>query len=764
MKLIHIRICLVALCLIALTNVALGQEESGGRGGAVPAVIGGRINTSFLSTIPPDGLESGGYRIHQSMELGYRVSEITGSNAMYETLVDQHGGPRMLEQSLSMQSIEHQGVLFDNFFIHSFGWGGDAENGLRLRVDKNHWFDLRGNFRRDQNRFDYNLLANPLNPPTSAPTIAVGFSPHSFATTRRMTDVDLTILPESVVSFRMGYSHNNMAGNSFSSVHEGTDALLYQPWNTTLDSYRLGADLRLIPHTVISYDQLLDYYRGDNYWTLAPFASASISGTGVELGLPIDSVGKVPCAPGAGNTSLIDVNGNLTNPACSAYFSYNRTDRIRTSIPTERISLHGSYFDRLDIAAGYAYSSAEMDAPLDEFFNGLMTRTRTRQFTVTGPARARRISNVGELATTLRLNRHLRVTDSFRFWAFRTPQSIDLTETDWKIPGAGACTAPACTLTVPLAATAQSVTTTSGFSTFNQNWKRNETDLIWDASKRFGGRIGFRYGTRLLNHVIDFLTADADVIEVHEYTPVLGFWVKPRPNLRFNFDAERTSNDETLVRIGTRKEDRYRFQANYSPKPWVLVGGSANLWEGKNGAALTDYRGHNRNFGVTTTILPKGRYGFDFAYNYNDYQQNARICFNDADASLSVVTGAGNCNAGAYQDAANPLLTEGIYSSTSHYGMGLLTFKPAARLTSQAGYSITSVGGLTPQFNKLQPFGTLRYNFHQPLANLTMDLGHNLEAKAGWNYHQYGEGSFVGPTDPRYFHANNAIFGLRWAF
>jgi hypothetical protein len=53
---------------------------------------------------------------------------------------------------------------------------------------------------------------------------------------------------------------------------------------------------------------------------------------------------------------------------------------------------------------------------------------------------------------------------------------------------------------------------------------------------------------------------------------------------------------------------------------------------------------------------------------------------------------------------------------------------------------------------------------YQPLANLSVDLAHNLEAKAGWNYHQYGEKSFVGPTDPRYFHANNATFGLRWAF
>jgi hypothetical protein len=566
------------------------------------------------------------------------------------------------------------------------------------------------------------------------------------------------------VSFRLGFSHNNMTGDSFSSIHEGTDALLYQPWNTTLNSYRIGADFRAIPHTVVSYDQLLDFYKGDNNRTLAPFTPALLPGGGsVELGLPMDSVGKVPCAPPAGQ-GVISANGNLNNLACSAYFAYSRTNKIRTSMPTERLSLHGSYFDRLDIAAAYAYSSAEMNAPLDEFFNGLMSRTRTRQFTVTGPGKATRISNVADLTTSFRLTKHLRLTDTFCFWAFRTPQSVNLTETDWRIPGSGSCTAPACTLTIPIASTTQSVVTTTGLNSFNQNWKRNEADLVWDASKHLGGRIGFRYGTRLLNHLVNLKAADADVVEVHEYTPVLGIWVKPRPNLRLNFDAERTSNDETLIRIGTRKEGRYRLQVNYSPKPWAMVGGSVNLWEGRNGDSLTDYRGHNGNYGFTTTLLPRGRVGFDLAYNYNDYLQNAFICFNDSDTTLPVVIAAGNCNAGAYKDAGNPLLTDGIYSSTTHYGMGLLTFKPAGRLTTQAGYSITSVGGVTPQFNKLQPFGSLQYNFHQPLANLSVDLGHNLEAKAGWNYHQYGEKSFVGPADPRYFHANNATLGLRWAF
>jgi hypothetical protein len=96
--------------------------------------------------------------------------------------------------------------------------------------------------------------------------------------------------------------------------------------------------------------------------------------------------------------------------------------------------------------------------------------------------------------------------------------------------------------------------------------------------------------------------------------------------------------------------------------------------------------------------------------------------------------------------------------------MTSIMFKLLPRVTTQLGYSIVSVGGETPLLNPLQPFGPLQYNYHQPLAGIGVDIGHNVTLKAGWNYYQYGEKSLVGPTDPRYFHANNATLSLRWAF
>lgn len=711
-----------------------------------------------------EGLKAGDYLVHQSIEAGYRISDTNGSDEMYNTLVNLHTGPRILNQSLSMNSTTHESLLFDNLYMNSFGWGGDPNNALRLRLEKNKWYDFRSSFRRDQNYFDYNLLANPLNPSTSSPSVPVLFSPHSFSTTRRMSDFDLTLLPQSRLSFHVGYSHNNMTGSSFSSLNNGAVALLNQPWNTTLNSYRFGVDYKPAPRTVISYDQFLDYYKGDTSWQVAPFVSALLPGAGgsVALGVPFNTSGGTPCAPPAGQP-LIDASGILTNLACNGYLSYNRSNLVRTSMPTERVSLRSNYFERLDLSASYAYSSADMSAPLDEFFNGLVTRSDLRQFFDRGSGKARRISNVADVGATFHFTKHWRLVETFRFWSYRIPQNFNGTETDWIIPGAGNCVAPTCTLLTPISSTVPSTTSTFEQLSFNQQWTRNQVDLIWDASKRFGGHVGFRYDDRAFTQ-LDLTTLAETHVPIHGYTPIVGFWARPFTGLRFNFNWEHPNNDNTIVNIGARKESRYRIQANYTPKPWAVLGATINLLQSSNGYALTDYHWHNRNYGVTAALAPRDRFGIDFAFNYSDYAQNAFICFNDADTSLPVVANAGSCVANGYNDSRNPLLTYGYFTSQTYYGLGSMVFRPMRHVTVRAGYSVTSVNGDTPQFNSLQPFGSLRYNYHQPIGSVAADIGHNVTVIAGWNYYQYGEQSFVGPTAPRYFHANNTTIGLRWAF
>src|SRR6202789_73723 len=177
------------------------------------------------------GINSGDYNIHTSIEAGYRASEINGNLNTYDTFENLGSGLRLFDYTLEMRSLDHNGFLFDNLSFSNFGYGGDPNDVTRLRIGKNKLYDFRLLFRRDKNFWDYNLLANPLNPaslnppgslttgcyvgpPTAAfpqgapascssPAVAINNSPHSQDLVRRMQDYDLTLLPNSAVQFRL---------------------------------------------------------------------------------------------------------------------------------------------------------------------------------------------------------------------------------------------------------------------------------------------------------------------------------------------------------------------------------------------------------------------------------------------------------------------------------------------------------------------------------------------------------------------------------
>ena len=153
----------------------------------------------------PQGKDSGTYNIQQSIEAGYRTSSINGNIDTYDTFVNLGSGLRLFDYTLDMRSLDHNGFLFDNLSFSNFGYGGDPNDVTRLRIDKNKWYDFRVLFRRDKNFWDYNLLANPLNPSTSTPAWASPRSPHSLDLVRRMQDYNLTLLPQSRVTTPAGF-------------------------------------------------------------------------------------------------------------------------------------------------------------------------------------------------------------------------------------------------------------------------------------------------------------------------------------------------------------------------------------------------------------------------------------------------------------------------------------------------------------------------------------------------------------------------------
>jgi len=212
-----------------------------------------------------------GYVIHQSVDFGGHIVTQSGSGAMYDTLVNIQSGPRLLDSSFQMVAVNpSHALLFDHLSSTSFGYGGDPIDGTLMNVSKGRIYNFQGNFRRDRQYFDYNLLANPLIPPSSIPFVPVLDSPHLYDTVRRMTDVNITLAPLSAISPHFGYFQNINQGPSGSTIHVGAEGLLIQNIRISTYVWNAGVDWKPLARTSVSYDEFITQYKGNTtgpYWS-----------------------------------------------------------------------------------------------------------------------------------------------------------------------------------------------------------------------------------------------------------------------------------------------------------------------------------------------------------------------------------------------------------------------------------------------------------------------------------------------------------------
>jgi len=128
-----------------------------GIAGAQTSVPGAQLATPDPNTVVPDG-----YSIHQTIDLGGHMVGLSGSGAMYNSMINVHSGPRMLNQTIEMHALAgKKGGLFDNLSGISSGYGGDPTNFSKLTASKGKIWDFSGLFRRSRQYFDYDLLGNP---------------------------------------------------------------------------------------------------------------------------------------------------------------------------------------------------------------------------------------------------------------------------------------------------------------------------------------------------------------------------------------------------------------------------------------------------------------------------------------------------------------------------------------------------------------------------------------------------------------------------
>jgi hypothetical protein len=766
----------------------------------------------------PEGIEQGNYNIKQSVEFGYRFTDVSGSQATYDTFVNLQQGPRLLDFTTEVKSLNQQGVFFDRLYFSSFGYGGDPQNVSRLNISKNKWYDFSALFRRNEYAWDYSLLANPLNPVTpafaNAPagfTPIISTSPHLYSTRHKLSDFDLLLLPQSRIRFRLGYSRGIFEGPGFSSIHQGTEQLLFQDYKTTLNNYRVGVDFRIFPKTNISYDQIWSYYKGDTGTNDQNQLFTLSNGAPVDIGVALNAGASQPCS----STFLA---GGVVNPVCNAYFDYLRHGRTRTNSPTEQLSMQSNYLPGWDLSAKVSYTSGSTNV-FDwlENWNGLESKSNTRGETITGPVFGERVAATADFGATWHLTNKLSFIDSFHYSNFHNPVEFDPSSCSFF--GPNLLTSPTVfspATTFPLTCTAPSDavpgtpvhTSKSGpdlslakSSLFlKQDEKNNLAELEYQFSPRLGARLGFRYRHRSINDKefeaisevffpdnanrgdcalesgalpvgctpngdgsFTFTTPqpielDTGETLINEYAGVFGVWAKPLPSWRISFDTELMSADNSFTRISPRQSQEYRLRSTYKPALWLNLSGSISIWEARNNVPEIDNIQHNRFYGFSASLQPKESFGLELGYDYNDVFSQILICY----VTSVPPPGISQCPGSSLAQQLS------IYTNNSHYGYFAANWSPLKRLTLRLGANLTSTNGSVLILSPNAPSGPLNSFWAQPVAGFEYRFARGLTGKAYWGYHDYHEDETPqSPQDifaPRNFHANLVTLSLRYAF
>ncbi|MBN9614582.1 MAG: hypothetical protein J0G35_03315, partial [Acidobacteriales bacterium] len=617
----------------------------------------------------------------------------------------------------------------------SFGYGGDPNSVSFLNIAKGKLYDFRGSFRRDRQYFDYNLLANPLIPPASTPYVPILDSPHLYNTVRRMTDLNLTLAPLSIVSVRLSYNHNISEGPSYSTLHVGTEALLTQFWRNSTDSWTAGIDWKSVSHTTFSYDEFITHYTGDTSWQLTGLNYQLSNGSPVSLGIDLSSVWNSPCAAPFSPVGTV-------NPACSGFLSYNRSAPTRALFPTEQLRFQSASIPHVTMNGRLLYSSGNSTLNnFNELFNGLDSRAKIRQTLVTGSSHTRRVNVNGDYSVTWQITPTIAATDVFDFWDFRMPGTNSFTTTNY---AGTTMLAPPGTVTT---------STASDYQFINQKTKTDTFVVAWDATPRARLSLGYRYRSRIITD------AGGDFIPIHENWGLFGATLRPTPQWRVNFNVDAMYADNAFTRISPRQMQHYIVRTTYKPHPWLILAGTVNIRESRDNVQTVNHLEHNRDFSFGTSISPSERWSLDLNYAYDDVYSSTLECYASTPVPPSAGIAPPVCVA-----AGTPLLSAGYYNAPTQFGSIGFMLVPIKRVRFNGGYRMTAVNGNSDFINIRQVNGSLQSQFQSPYANLAVDIAPNWSWKTDYNYYSYGEGTPIGPTLPRSFRGNVCTLGVHYAF
>jgi len=766
---------------------------------AAPAPAGPAASVAAAPDQPPQNR----YLVHQSADLGGHAVGVSGSGAMYNTLVNIHSGFRVLGQTFTLTpapGAKHP--LMDSLTAFSSGFGGDPTNVAKLDFSKGKSYEFHGIFRRDRQYFDYDLLGNPSIPTgitipygmaAGVPTTAslawqqIRQSPIMFNSVRRMTDTGVTILPLSKVTFRVGYSQNIFQGPTLSPGRSigKYDLLLMEYQRNSTDDFLGAIDWKPFQMTKITFEERVDHYKADSYFTLAPgrFNVQEADGTPAAIGNWYSTA--APYTISACNTaSMGSAYTNATNytilsapqtaggrpiinPACDVTTSYLRSQPTRVIYPTETLRIQSASIRNLAINGDFGYTISNSNlANYYENFQGLDGAIRNATFTGNAVAQRRMVNT--DFGITWEATRTFALSDQVDFSNLHQPGYANITQ---GITQNTPTTAGNETITYSGPLLSGAAFTISGnpsgvplYAYFGQKFLTNNATASWDASSRATISLTYRYR----NHTIVQTSGTgplSNIISINENGGIFNAAYRPTSQWKMNGTVEVLYDDNTFTAVSPRQTKHYRFHTMYKPKPWATVSGAYNDLERHNNTNNTgtpsvngplNHVDYSRTVGLGVTLAPSEHYGFDANYAYSDIYTATNICYlSSATATLpgtasTTSTGAPNLCPNTLTDWA----ARDFMSAPTQYASVGANYSPNKQIRTAAGYRISAVSGNQFFAVAQQVNGSLQSAYQSPYFNVAWTLHPGLIWRAEYNYYGYGEG---GPSGAPFCSLSTAV-------
>lgn len=766
---------IVAVC--GYTAAAQTQTDTAKSATSQPVTVKPAKPAKKAPSIPgePAGKAFGKYNVHQTVELGGRMTQRSGSTSMWATMINQGTGARLLDHSIQMHTNDPSKTpFFDTLTSSSFGYGGDPNNVSTLNVSKGRIYDFAGMFRRDRNYFDYNLMVNSLLGPLAlTPEVD---SLHVFNTVRRNTDTQLTLFPLSTVHFRAGFNHGTHEGPTFTTIHGGGDVQVLQWFRNASDTYVGGVDVNVARRTTVSYDQFYILYKGDSPYSLAGPLFAAKNGLPATPGF--NMLNTSTCGSGGAKTAV--VVGGVINAYCSQTLVQSQTGATRTQFPTEQLRFSSRYWDRVVMNGHLAYNGGVTNLNnFNETFTGLLARTFLRQEIDTGAlshgsiAHNKRVAVTGDYGFEAELNPHFTLSDAVNYFDFRNQGTRAMTAQIWA--GTDATHPAGLNVMTPLSALTATTTTSTDTAALSMKNAGNTVLGIVTVNPQWKFSAGWRFNDREIKN------DDDPTLIWHQNWMLLGTVFQPQKNVRatVNYEMMRAASANSLTTANTYTREapdrinHVRGRLQSKPNNWINFAVTGNAYWAKNTDPLVNMQQHNYNVSFSSQVEARDNLSFDLALSRDAVYSRTDMCY------LYSLTAAPYGDPGSQgtclQTAANPTgtlntaavtsqlrLGNGYYSAPSTFFSGSFNYSPVRKVKLAGGVRVTDVNGEAELLNPYTVPGALMSTILEPYADAQFAIAPEWTWHGNWTRHGYYETD--GGPSARSFEGDVVTLGVKYAF